>query len=253
MDGMSIPPERREAASSLPSVIGQIDPVFSGQRVAYDAEGLDVAALASGPLAQFRLWYDDALAARLVEPNAMTLATVDPDGVPTARTVLLKHADREGFVFFTNYRSRKGAEITAHPVAALVIAWLPLHRQVCVRGRVEPVSAAATAEYFGSRPWGSRIGAWASHQSQVVTSRDKLERRWAELAERWPDRGRADDVPVPPHWGGYVVRPFEVEFWQGRSSRMHDRLVFRPAARPLPAILPTMDDDAAWFVERREP
>jgi pyridoxamine 5'-phosphate oxidase len=253
MEGMSTPSDRREAVSSSPSVIGQIDPVFSRQRVAYDVEGLDADQLASGPLAQFRRWYDDALAARLTEPNAMTLATVDHSGAPTARTVLLKHADRDGFVFFTNYRSRKGTELAANPVAALVIAWLPLHRQVGVRGRVEPVSAAATAEYFGSRPWGSRIGAWASHQSQVVATREELERRWAELAERWPDQGRADDVPVPPHWGGYVVRPFEVEFWQGRSSRMHDRLVFLPAEQPLPAILPTLDDDSAWRIERREP
>ena len=253
MEGMSTTPDRRDAGSSSPSAIDKIDPVFSRQRVAYDAQGLDVAELASGPLAQFRRWYDDALAARLTEPNAMTLATVDRDGVPTARTVLLKHADSGGFVFFTNYRSRKGTELAARPVAALVIAWLPLQRQVCVRGRVEPVSAAATAEYFGSRPWGSRIGAWASHQSQVVASRDELERRWAQLGERWPDHGRPDDVPVPPHWGGYVVHPFEVEFWQGRSSRMHDRLVFLPVEHPLPEILPTMDDDRAWRVERREP
>src|SRR4051794_26149368 len=228
MGGMSTTPDRRKLRSSSPSAIDRIDPVLSidpalsGQRVAYDVGGLDLGDLAPTPLAQFRRWYDDAVAARVTEPNAMTLATVDRTGAPTARTVLLKHADRQGFVFFTNHGSRKGAELAANPVAAVVFAWLPLHRQVCVRGRVEQVSPAVTAEYFGSRPWGSRIGAWASHQSAVVASREHLERRWAELSARWPDHGRADDVPVPPHWGGYVVRPVEVEFWQGRPSRMHD-------------------------------
>ena len=219
----------------------------------YDDGGLDVADLAPSPLAQFRRWYDDAVAAQVVEPNAMTLATVDQACTPTARTVLLKHADREGFVFFTNHGSRKGTELAANPVAAIVLAWLPLHRQICARGRVEQVSPAVTAEYFGSRPWGSRIGAWASHQSRPVGSRAALERRWAELSERWPDHGRSDDVPVPPHWGGYVVRPVEVEFWQGRPSRMHDRLVFLPADVKPADALPALDDAAGWRVERREP
>jgi pyridoxamine 5'-phosphate oxidase len=250
-------PDQGEAPHLSPSVIGQIDPVFSGQRVSYRDGGLDVADLAPTPLAQFRRWYDDAVVGQVLEPNAMSLATVNPDGAPTVRTVLLKHADREGFVFFTNRRSRKGTELAAYPVAAIVLAWLPLHRQVCVRGQVEPIGREATAEYFGTRPWGSRIGAWASHQSRPIGSRAELERRWAELSERWPDHGRPDDVPVPPHWGGYVVRPVEVEFWQGRPSRMHDRLVFLPAAqgpgRPAVDELPALDDAEAWRVERREP
>lgn len=251
MGGMSTTPDRRNITPlpSSSSSVDQIDPAFARQRVAYDEQGLDVADLAATPLAQFRLWYDAAVTAGVTEPNAMTLATVDPEGAPTARTVLLKHADATGFVFFTNHRSRKGTELAAHPVAALVLPWLPMHRQVAVRGRVEHVSAEATAEYFGSRPWGSRIGAWASHQSRPVASRDELERRWTELGERWPDRGLPDDVPVPPFWGGYVVRPVEVEFWQGRASRMHDRLVFQPAAPGLPAL----DDASAWRIERREP
>jgi pyridoxamine 5'-phosphate oxidase len=279
---MSTTSDQGEAAHSLPSAIDRIDRVFSDRRVSYDVGGLEDADLAASPLQQFRRWYDDAVSAQVDEPNAMTLATVDPAGMPTARTVLLKHADRQGFVFFTNRGSRKGTELAANPVAAIVLSWLPLHRQVCVRGRVAQVSAAVTAEYFRSRPWGSRIGAWASHQSRPVGSRAELERRWAELGERWPDHGHPDDVPVPPHWGGYVVRPFEVEFWQGRPSRMHDRLVFLsvPPARPparddaeqpgqdgvelpardgaeLPALddaeLPALDDAARWRVERREP
>jgi pyridoxamine 5'-phosphate oxidase len=225
--------------------------VFSDQRIAYDDDGLDVADLAATPLEMFRRWYDQALAARVTEPNAMTLATVDAAGAPSARTVLLKHADASGFVFFTNHRSRKGAEIAGQPVAAIVMAWLPLHRQVTARGPVEQISAVATAEYFSTRPWGSRIGAWASHQSRPVASREELERRWAEFGARWPDRGRPDDVPVPPHWGGFVVRPVEVEFWQGRPSRMHDRLVFLPS-QPQPEP-PALDDSLAWRVERREP
>jgi pyridoxamine 5'-phosphate oxidase len=230
-------------------VIGRIDSVFSRQRLPYDVGGLDLADLAATPLEQFRRWYDDAVAAEVTEPNALTLATVDAAGAPTARTVLLKHADRGGFVFFTNRRSRKGTELAAHPVAAIVAAWLPLHRQVCARGPVEQVSPEVTAEYFGSRPWGSRIGAWASHQSQPIGSRAELEARWADFAARWPDHGRSDDVPVPSHWGGYVVRPVEIEFWQGRPSRLHDRLVFLPTAVQTPAL----DDATGWRIERREP
>jgi len=251
--------DQPEDPGSAPSVIDRIDPVFSGQRRAYDdgPGGLDTADLADHPLGQFRRWYDDARAAGVIEPNAMTLATVDAAGAPSARTVLLKTADRAGFVFFTNHGSRKGAELAARPVAALVLPWLSLYRQVGVRGVVEPVGAEATAEYFRSRPWGSRIGAWASHQSRPVGSRAELERRWAELAGRWPDHGRPDDVPVPPHWGGYVVRPEEVEFWQGRPSRMHDRLVFLPVDSADPAGPsggpPALDDAAAWRVERRQP
>ena len=253
---MSIPPDHAESGNPSRSAVSYIDPVFSAQRISYADQGLDVVDLPATPLEMFRRWYDQALAARVTEPNAMTLATVDEAGIPSARTVLLKHADADGFVFFTNRRSRKGQELAGHPFAAIVLAWLPLHRQVSARGQVEQIGATATAEYFGTRPWGSRIGAWASHQSRPVGSRAELERRWAELSARWPDHGRPDDVPVPPHWGGYLVRPFEVEFWQGRPSRMHDRLVFLPQqavpASPFPAAL-TLDDPTAWRVERREP
>jgi len=186
---------------------------------------------------QFGAWFAQAQAAGQVEPNAMVLATATPDGVPSARTVLLKGYDADGFVFFTNYDSRKGREALANPYASLVFPWLSLHRQVVVCGRVEQVSREETREYFEVRPRGARLGAWASPQSQVITSRDVLERNWADAAARWPDSA---DIPAPDHWGGFRVVPDSVEFWQGRQSRLHDRLRFRR-------------DGDTWITERLAP
>ena len=178
----------------------------------------------------------------------MTLATVDATGAPSARIVLLKNADLRGFVFVTNYTSRKGVEVSANPAVALVLHWVTLHRQVCVRGTAERVPQEESASYFASRPWASRIGAWASDQSAPIASRAELDDRWRVLAERWPNGGRPDDVPAPEHWGGVLVRPVEIEFWQGRASRLHDRLVYVAAAGR-----PALDDPVGWRVERRQP
>jgi len=226
-------------------------PVYAARRVAYAVGSLEEEGLAASPLGQFERWYADAVDAGLPEPNATVLGTAGVDGTPSGRTVLLKQADARGFVVYTNLLSRKGRELAATPRASLTFPWYPMQRQVCVRGGVEPVPREESAAYFSSRPWASRIGAWVSRQSEPVRSRAELDERWQVLAARWPDTGSPDDVPLPDHWGGVLVRPTEVEFWQGRPSRLHDRLVFLPTDAA--AGWTGLDDPVGWRVVRRQP
>jgi pyridoxamine 5'-phosphate oxidase len=196
-------------------------------RTDYALRGLIEADAGDDPFRLFDRWFGDALAAGVPEPNAMTLATCTPDGVPSARIVLLKICDDRGLVFFTNYNSRKGGELANNPRAALVFFWPALERQIRVEGRVELTTELESEEYFVTRPVNSRLGAWASEQSGVLADRAALERLHEELAARYPD----GNIPRPPHWGGYRVVPTVFEFWQGRPSRLHDRIRFRKADR----------------------
>lgn len=216
-------------------------------RVDYSDAGLDVTDLAATPLEQFHRWWEEAAHdPRIAEPNAVVLATADDHGLPDARTVLLKGADARGFVFYTNLGSAKARQLAAVPHAALVLPWHPQQRQVRVRGAAEQVDRAESAAYFASRPRGSQLGAHASQQSAEVASRDDLARAYAEASERFPE---PDPVPLPDGWGGYLVRPVEVELWVGRRSRLHDRLVYLSVTGgPAP-----LDDAGAWRVVRRQP
>ena len=211
-------------------------------RKQYRAAGLTEDDLAGDPYDQFARWFADAVRATgsgaLTEPNAMVVSTVGPGGVPSSRTVLLKGYDQRGFVFFSNYGSRKGRELAANPHVSLLVPWHPIARQVIVSGRAYRVSEEETAAYFHSRPHGSQLGAWSSEQSTVVASREVLEERYAEVAARWPEDTH---VPVPPYWGGFRVEASSVEFWQGRENRLHDRLRY------------VLAEAGTWTVERLAP
>ncbi|HAN71488.1 MAG TPA: pyridoxamine 5'-phosphate oxidase [Actinobacteria bacterium] len=214
-------------------------------RVSYDAGTLEEQDLASTPLAQFGAWLEEALDVGLPEPNAMVVATAGAEGQPSARTVLLKEADARGFVFYTNYGSRKSGELEENPAASCVFPWFAMHRQVVVVGRVERVSREEADAYFQSRPHGSRLGAWASRQSTVIEGRAGIEAEYARLAEQYPEESH---IPIPDFWGGWLIRPVSVEFWQGRESRLHDRLRFVAVQGDS-----ALDDPDAWRVERLSP
>lgn len=206
-------------------------------RRAYALKQLSAEEALAHPMDQFRVWFEEALQSASLEANAMALATADAEGKPAARIVLLKGFDESGFVFFTNYESRKGREIEQNARVSLLFFWAELERQVRIEGVAERVSRDYSQEYFQSRPKDSQIGAWASPQSRVIESRDVLEEKVRELTESFKHE---EALPLPDHWGGYLVRPHEIEFWQGRLSRLHDRIRYRHAA-------------GAWQIERLAP
>lgn len=210
---------------------------ISALRRNYAMESLSESHIQPDPIAQFNKWFQEALDSSLPEPNAMTLATADKHGRPSARTVLLKSYDQAGFVFYTNYESKKGAELAENPYAALLFTWLELERQIRIEGTVTRVTEDESTAYFQSRPKSSQIGAWASPQSQVIPDRAVLDQNVTALLAQYAE---AEVLPKPAHWGGYVVQPELIEFWQGRESRLHDRIQYRL-------------ENGGWTIERLAP
>jgi len=210
---------------------------ISDLRQNYTLAGLSETDASQDAIAQFAKWFQQAVDADLKEPNAMTLATLSPDGFPTARIVLLKHFDTNGFVFYTNYKSNKGQDLERNPRAALVFWWAELERQVRIEGTVEKISDRDSDDYFNSRPRDSQLGAWVSSQSEVIADRQVLEQKFSQLQQQYANK----NIPRPPHWGGFRVIPANIEFWQGRPSRLHDRLRYR------------LLEGGDWLIERLSP
>ena len=206
-------------------------------RAKYTTKGLDIKDLNQDPFMQFETWFNEAINAKLTEPNAFSLATVGSDMMLSIRTVLLKIFDEKGFVFFTNYKSTKAKQIEENPKAAALFAWLDLERQVKIEGSIEKISSTESLKYFLSRPKGSQIGAWVSHQSEVITSRSLLEQKFDEIKKKF----LKGEVPFPSFWGGYAIKPIRIEFWQGGQDRLHDRFLYE------------LQKDNTWTISRLAP
>jgi pyridoxamine 5'-phosphate oxidase len=210
---------------------------ISHLRGKYTTKGLDIKDLNPNPFIQFEIWFNQAMDAKLTEPNAFCLSTVGKDMMPSIRTVLLKTFDEKGFVFFTNYKSTKSKQIEENPKAAALFAWLDLERQIKIEGNVEKISTSDSLKYFLSRPKGSQIGAWVSHQSEIISSRSLLEQKFDEMKKKF----LKGEVPFPSFWGGYAIKPIRIEFWQGGQDRLHDRFLYE------------LQKDNTWLISRLAP
>lgn len=206
-------------------------------RAKYTTKGLNIKDLNQNPFKQFEIWFNEAIQAKLTEPNAFSLATVGSDMMPSIRTVLLKIFDEKGFVFFTNYKSTKAKQIEENPKAAALFPWLDLERQVKIEGNIEKIPTTDSLKYFLSRPKGSQIGAWVSHQSQVISSRSLLEQKFDEIKKKFVN----GEIPFPSFWGGYIIKPQKIEFWQGGQDRLHDRFLYE------------LQENKEWTISRLAP